>query len=511
MNNIKRYSCYLAWLTAGVIILFWKLDDLVGLHRDEAIFGLSAEMILNGARPLSGIFNYYTSPVYAYLLAIITKIFGNTIWSLRLLGPVFALVTIAAIFDIIRQYSHIRARWVACFLITFPPLIMFSRLCGEIFVLNPFLFFGTIWIYVKLCLNQKKHISIIGYILAGFLLSLGIWNHVIFLPGALSLIICYLIFLWPGLYKFISQSIYFSIGFFIGLIPRFFTALIYGKVLIPDKPSIPLASIKSSLLNLLYTLSGDGLYARFSGGSTIPFAWEMLGILIFILATFFYLRHKRNEKKTSCGIWVFLVLNFFGIWYITPFGSMGSRLWIIPVWLLPILIGMWIKEFNAWKWRITGSAFILLNLILLLLNYYTPNSRSNGFISPSVYVGGKYDNTWDYYDHRQIVKKLAQTDSEYIFISNANVFTFYYLMPEDQKHRIKLLWSLNLLGPENTSEIRKLYNSFIYKGTMPASSLFVFYDSDKDYLNEFSKLWFYPSTILDSELSIPGFKIFRFK
>jgi len=190
---------------------------------------------------------------------------------------------------------------------------------------------------------------------------------------------------------------------------------------------------------------------------------------------------------------------------------MGSRLWLIHAWLFPILIGMWIKEFNTWKWRITGCVFILLNLILLLLNYYIPNSRSNGFISPSVYVGGKYDNTWDYYDHRQIVKKLSQTDSEYLFVSNANVFTFYYLMPEDQRHKIKLLWTLNLLGPENTPEIRNLYSSFIYKGPMPESSLFVFYDSDKDYLNEFSRLWFYPSTILDSELSIPGFKIFRFK
>ncbi|HHT9122135.1 MAG TPA: glycosyltransferase family 39 protein, partial [Candidatus Wunengus sp. YC63] len=195
LNEIKNKWWCFAWLCAGIIILFWKLDDIVGLHRDEAAFGLFAEMILDGARPLYGFFNNYTSPVHAYLLASVIKIFGNSIWSLRCLGPVFTLITIVAIFDIVRQFSIVRARWVACFLLTFPPLVMLSRLCGEVFVLNPFLFFGTIWIYVKLCRSRKQYLRTTGFILDGFLLSLGIWNHVIFLPSAVALVICYAIFM----------------------------------------------------------------------------------------------------------------------------------------------------------------------------------------------------------------------------------------------------------------------------------------------------------------------------
>ncbi|KAA0243975.1 MAG: hypothetical protein DYG83_09290 [Candidatus Brocadia sp. AMX2] len=61
-------------------------------------------MILDGARPLYGIFNYYTSPIHAYLLAIVIKILGNSIWSLRCLGPIFTLITIVAIYDIVRQF-----------------------------------------------------------------------------------------------------------------------------------------------------------------------------------------------------------------------------------------------------------------------------------------------------------------------------------------------------------------------------------------------------------------------
>ena len=507
----KKWLWYLAGLFAGIIILFWKLDDIVGLHRDEAVFGLFVEMIFDGALPLHGIFNYYTSPIHAYLLTFVTKILGNSIWSLRCLGPIFSIITIIAIFDIVRHFSVIRARWMACFLITFPPIVIFSRLCGEVFVLNPFLFFGTIWVYTRLCRSQKQYISRIGFILAGFLMSLGVWNHVIFLPSATSLVICYAIFMWPGLRQFLFNSLFCSLGFLVGLIPRFISALVLGNVLFQKKPSIPPASLTSSLLNLLYTLSGDGLYARFSGGSVIPSAWGILGISIIILATFYFLKHSKNEEIIFWGIWVFLILNFIGIWQITPFGSMGSRLWLIPAWIFPILPGVWIPDFHAWKWRILGGILISVNLILLVVNYYIPNSRSYGVISPSIYVGGKYDNTWDYYDHRQIVKILAQTDEEYIFVSNINVFTFYYLMPEEQRHRIKLLWPLEQGGMGGTSEKQILYAKFGYKGPMPKSALFVFYDNDKDYLENFSNQWYFPLTTLDNDISFPGFKVFRLK
>lgn len=90
-------------------------------------------------------FNYYTSPLQAYLLAVVTEILGNSIWSLRCLGPIFTLITIVAIYDIVRQLSAIRARWIACFLVIIPPIVMFSQLCGEVFVLLGFSSFYFYW------------------------------------------------------------------------------------------------------------------------------------------------------------------------------------------------------------------------------------------------------------------------------------------------------------------------------------------------------------------------------
>ena len=69
-NNIRiNVVWYIVWLIAGIFILFWRLGDLIGLHSDEAVFGIYSEMILEGARPLWGIFNIYTAPIHAYMLA----------------------------------------------------------------------------------------------------------------------------------------------------------------------------------------------------------------------------------------------------------------------------------------------------------------------------------------------------------------------------------------------------------------------------------------------------------
>jgi hypothetical protein len=338
---------------------------------------------------------------------------------------------------------------------------------------------------------------------------LGIWNHAIFLPSAASLIVCYTIFLWPGIRQYFINGVLYSLGFLVGLSPRFVSALFFENNLFPKRPPIPRATLKSALLNFLYTLSGDSLYARFSGKSAIPFVWETTGIILTTLATFYFFKRNKYEKKIFWGIYTFFVCNFIGVWLITPFGSIGSRLWLIPAWIFPISLVIWMPNLREWKWRVTSGILLVTHVILLLVNHYIPNNNTHGVISPSVYVGGKYDNTWDYYDHRQITNKLAQADSNLIFISTINVFTFYYLMPPEQRHKIKLLWQA--IQYSTNPEKQKLYDSITYKGPIPHSALFVFYENDKDYLETFYNLSLFKETILDEKAGIPGFKVFRFK
>jgi hypothetical protein len=82
-------------------------------------------------------------------------------------------------------------------------------------------------------------------------------------------------------------------------------------------------------------------------------------------------------------------------------------------------------------------------------------------------------------------------------------------MPPEQRHKIKLLWQA--IQYSTNPEKQKLYDSITYKGPIPHSALFVFYENDKDYLETFYNLSLFKETILDEKAGIPGFKVFRFK
>jgi hypothetical protein len=75
------------------------LDHLPpGLHFDEAVYGLMAEDIRAGARPV--FFSAYTGrePLYMYLLALVFAITGPSTWALRLSSALVGVVTVALIF-----------------------------------------------------------------------------------------------------------------------------------------------------------------------------------------------------------------------------------------------------------------------------------------------------------------------------------------------------------------------------------------------------------------------------
>ena len=61
----------------GAALLLYRLEDVAGLHRDEAAFGLFAEMIQEGLRPIQGLFNIYTSPIHSYIIAGFFSMFGE--------------------------------------------------------------------------------------------------------------------------------------------------------------------------------------------------------------------------------------------------------------------------------------------------------------------------------------------------------------------------------------------------------------------------------------------------
>ncbi|MBE7444158.1 MAG: hypothetical protein HS132_02475 [Planctomycetia bacterium] len=66
---------------------------------------------------------------------------------------------------------------------------------------------------------------------------------------------------------------------------------------------------------------------------------------------------------------------------------MGSRLWLIPVWIFPDSARDMAGNAFGRKRCIIGGVMIFIQVALLVVNYYIPNHRSSGVISPSVYIG----------------------------------------------------------------------------------------------------------------------------
>ena len=107
---LSRHSAVSPWLFAvpfacAAFLTLFRLSDVCGLQRDEATFGLVAEEIIAGARPLRGHFNFYTSPLHSYIIALFFKIFGASIWSLRVNGVIANLAALFFYVDVVRRNS----------------------------------------------------------------------------------------------------------------------------------------------------------------------------------------------------------------------------------------------------------------------------------------------------------------------------------------------------------------------------------------------------------------------
>ncbi len=107
----------------GVILaaaaLRWSALDRVppGLHFDEAVYGLMAEEIRAGARPVY--FAAYTGrePLYMYVMAAVFAAVGPTAFGIRLTSAFIGVVTVAAAYALVRALHGPRVALVAAALL----------------------------------------------------------------------------------------------------------------------------------------------------------------------------------------------------------------------------------------------------------------------------------------------------------------------------------------------------------------------------------------------------------
>lgn len=426
----------------GAFLLLFRLADVAGLHRDEATFGLFAESIQGGLRPLRGYFNFYTSPIHSYIIASFFSLLGESIWWLRASGILFNMIAAAAYVDFLRRISPRAAFWALWFLVTMPAFVVMSRIAGENYAMNPLFLFGGIWCFYVLGLKgQSKWVSRMGFFLAGFSFFLGCWNHIVFVPAAFSVGIVYLIVSRLKPAKIWATLLWFVIGVIIAAIPKLYGAAFLGYPFVPADSGIQ-PDFRAAFLNFVYTLGGDALYIRACGRIILSVNF-FLPICVFASAGIIFYRKAQPEMRK---IWLAaagcFVLSFLFTTAITPGGLVGSRIWLLPLWFVPAVLASAISACPK-KIQIAGGiAIIIINISSIGINYFYNFLESKGIPAASVYVGGRFDNSWDFIDIRPMIKKVVGYNGKPIYIEDFNADRLKFLLPKNQRDRARWIGDL---------------------------------------------------------------------
>jgi 4-amino-4-deoxy-L-arabinose transferase-like glycosyltransferase len=435
----EKYWWYFPFIVFFAL-LFYKLGSIAGLHRDEAIFGLEAIDILKGDRPISGAFNEYTSPLYYYIVALIFSILGKSIWTLRISSVIFNLLAALAMVDVVRRYSSRTAIYSIWFLATLPAVVVLSRIAGENYALNPFFLFGGVWCFAVLGSSQSPLRSRIGYALSGLSFGLGVWNHIISAPIVLTVAIVYVIGFRPTITQLKKISLPFLSGVLIAALPRLFIILWFDRPWIPESPPGGVASPESALLNLLYTLGGNGLYARSSGEVLISLNWFLPLCLLLSTAVLFIPRVSSKTKKIYLLATSTVLLGSIVTWLISPGFSLGSRFWLLPLWFVPLMMGAAVTAIKRSELRmLVGGAIVVINLVLIGTNYFYAFSKTGGIPRSEIYVGGRFDNSFDFIDMRPMLNKVLHYDNHPFYLPEGAQWSAMFLTPESQRKRIRVI------------------------------------------------------------------------
>jgi 4-amino-4-deoxy-L-arabinose transferase-like glycosyltransferase len=435
----EKYLLYFPFVVLFALLVF-KLGDIAGLHRDEAVFGLEALDILKGDRPISGAFNEYTSPIYYYILAAVFSLFGKSIWALRISGVFFNMLAALALADVMRRYSPKTAIYSLWFLATLPMVIILSRIAGENYAMNPFFLFGGIWCFAVLGNSESLFKSRIGYALAGLSFALGVWNHIIFAPTILAVAIVYILWCKPDRHQLKRILPPYFIGVFIAAIPKLYMILWLGRPFIPPTPELVLASPASAFLNLIYTLGGDGLYARSSGEILFSLNWFLPLCLLLSVAVLIVSSVSARNRRIYSIVASAMLLSCVLTWLISPGRVLGSRYWLLPLWFAPLVMGAAVVAIKKKEIRLLiAGVIVAVNLAAIGTNYFYAFSKTDGIPRQKIYVGGKYDNSTDFVDMRPMLNAVLRYNNKPFYVEDRTRWRIRFLTPKSQQDRVRIV------------------------------------------------------------------------
>lgn len=167
-------------LLAGVLRFYQLGVTPPGPQFDEAFNAIDAQQVLAGNRPLFLPANGGREVFYTYLQAAVTALLGLNIYSLRLVSALAGLLTVAALYVLVRtlfrRHSRILATTTALALTVSLWHLHFSHY-GIRVILMPLIYcglFGALWLGLD---EGRRRTRMTALIAAGMLAGLSVWTN----------------------------------------------------------------------------------------------------------------------------------------------------------------------------------------------------------------------------------------------------------------------------------------------------------------------------------------------
>ncbi len=376
---MKTIVYLLLFSLAAWFLFTYRLTDVPpGINGDEASLGLSTYFISKTGYDFEGRFlplltkigslPDWKHPITVYTTAIIFKIFGASLFTLRTASIIFVLVSIWIIYYLLKELIDSKAAIVGIVLFIATPIVMIqSHLAHENIAPMPFISF---WLLMVVKYTKKQNHKFLLF--AG--ISLGISTFTYFGMRIISPVLLILTLLYIYYFhqkdriKYLDSIKWFMIGLIPLVILLLIAKLFYpGSILGLYRP-YKIESYQSFILPFISTFDPSFLYIN--GDSTPYHSTGKHGMLLLATLPLFIfgivnIISKRNPIRVFILITFFLIPLFFGT--ASTVHRASRLLALVPPYIVIAAIG-----FNAivsLKAKMVKGILLVVFFLLFSLNF----------------------------------------------------------------------------------------------------------------------------------------------
>jgi hypothetical protein len=404
----RRHGWFLGILALAALMRLLWADHIHGLSGESAHFMWRAGLILEGAWPFAGM-NTRVGPLFDYLLAPLSAVFGPSAWLLRSVGAILNLLALIFCYRVcLREAGRPFALVVSLILALSPALVIFARMAGDNTSMGPLFFFlGLDLISLS---RTRPPLAVWG----GILWGLATFNHGLFalLPFSLGLSAV----IWSRFRLLTEPRLWgFGLGLLLGYLPRLLS-LLQGWVTDDISFTDParLGELGGFLALFARTLEGEVVYKTFSGQYLWHTHWVIAAAFIMggIVLLWGLLRARDHTSWIEGWLLTALVIQMVLIPLNAP--SANPRYFLYPVFFAGLLLARAYARGYDWgglrtrRW-LPGALilFAALNLTSVGVNYFYAHRTTGGL--PLTWDTPLLDHTSDaWMDHRALAQELIR-------------------------------------------------------------------------------------------------------